>query len=141
MTTHSTDIRNYSDFEAFFARRTKAAEAYASGDYSPLAPLVAEDGEASFHSPGGDSVSGARAVADRYRKDAAGFRAGGKSRFEVLQRGVSGDVGFWTGFQVATVQPEASPAPVELRIRVTEVFRKEGGEWKMVHRHADIGKR
>ncbi len=129
------------DFEAFFARRTRAAEAYASGDYSQLAPLVPTEGQASFHSPQGDSVSGAHAVAERYRKDAASFQAGGKSRFEVLQKGTSGELGFWTGFQVATVKPASSPAPIEMRIRVTEVFRNLDGRWQLVHRHADVGKR
>lgn len=83
---------------------------------------------------------GAPAVAERYRKDADSFETGGKSRLEVLQKGTSGDLGFWTGFQVATVKPSASAAPLEMRIRVTEVFRNMDGEWKLVHRHADLAK-
>lgn len=130
------------DFESFFATRARAAEAYANGDYSSLAPLVAKEGAASsFHSPQGDTVSGARAVAERYRKDADSFRTGGRSRFEILQKGASGEIGFWTGFQVAMVKPASSSAPVEMRIRVTEVFRHVRGEWKLVHRHADLAKR
>src|SRR5579884_2919814 len=82
------------DFEAFFASRTRAAEAYTNGDYSPLAPLVASEGAASFHSPQGDTVSGPGAVAERYRKDADSFQPGGRSRFEILQKGASGDIGF-----------------------------------------------
>lgn len=134
-------VHDPKDFETFFARRTLAAEAYASGDYAPLAPLVAKEGTASFHGPQGDTVSGARNVAERYRKDAASFQAGGKSRFEILQKGVSGEIGFWTGFQVATVKPGSSPEPIEMRIRVTEVFRHLNGEWQLVHRHADLAKR
>lgn len=129
-----------SDFDAFFASRAWAADAYANGDYSRLAPLVAEQGAASFHSPRGDSVYGARAVAERYRKDAESFQPGGESQFEVLQKGVSGDLAFWTGFQVATVRPASSREPVPMRIRVTEVFRHADGEWRLVHRHADVAK-
>lgn len=128
-------------FDAFFATRVRAAEAYASGDYSLLSPLVAEEGEASFHSPKGDTVSGAQAVAERYRKDAASFQAGGASRLEVLQKGASGAIAFWTGFQVATVKLASSPSPIEMRIRVTEVFHHVDGGWKLVHRHADLAKK
>ncbi len=128
------------DFEAFFASRNRASEAYTNGDYSPLAPLVASVGAASFHSPQGDTVSGAKAVADRYRKDARSFQAGGKSRLEILQKGSSVDIGFWTGFQIATVKMGSRPAPIEMRIRVTEIFRRMDGEWKLVHRHADLAK-
>ena len=58
----------------------------------------------------------------------------------MLQKGASGDLAFWTGYQVATVQIGDMPKPMEMRIRLTEVFRRIGGEWKMVHRHADMGK-
>ena len=126
------------DFEAFFARREAAGEAYVTGNVSPLDAILPTHGDASFHSPRGDSVSGAEAVASRYRADASSFAPGGKGRFEVVQKGVSGDLAFWSGFQVATVRLKGRDEPVEMRIRVTEAFRRIGGEWKLVHRHADM---
>lgn len=55
---------DHGDFETFFASRVRAAEAYTNGEYALLAPLVAEQGGASFHSPRGDTVSGVEAVAE-----------------------------------------------------------------------------
>jgi len=126
------------DFDNFLEQRTAAAGAYAAGDPAPVDALVAKGGAATFHSPLGDTVFGAAAVAARYRTDAASFKAGGGTRFEILQKESSGDLGFWTGFQVATVQFAGQDKPIEMKIRVTEVFRRLDGEWKMVHRHADV---
>jgi ketosteroid isomerase-like protein len=46
---------------------------------------------------------------------------------------------FWTGFQFATVQIGDMPKPTDMKIRVTEIFRKFDEGWKLVHRHADVG--
>lgn len=126
-------------FDNFFQRRQEAAARYVSGDGSLLDAMVPHAGEASFHSPGGDSVSGAEDVASRYVKDAASFAQGSETRFEILQKGSSGDLGFWTGFQVARVRLASKDELVDMRIRVTEVFRRIDGVWVMVHRHADLG--
>jgi hypothetical protein len=54
--------------------------------YLKVDVLVLKEGAATFHSPPGGTVSGAAAVADRYRKDATSFQPGGMTRFEILQR-------------------------------------------------------
>jgi ketosteroid isomerase-like protein len=128
------------DFRQFFIAREKAARAYVAGDGGPVDAIVPHEGEASFHGLGGDTVTGGKAVAARYLNDAKLFRPGGETRFEVLQKGSDGDFAFWTGYQIATVHMGDSPEPVQMRLRVTEVFRRIGGQWKLVHRHADMGK-
>jgi ketosteroid isomerase-like protein len=128
------------DFEAFVEKRQEAASAYVAGNGSLVDAIVPHEGEASFHSPGGDSVTGASAVAKPYLKDAKAFKPVGESRFEVLQKHSDDKLAFWTGYQIATVQIGDMPEPTEMRIRLTEVFRKVDGEWKMIHRHADMGK-
>jgi ketosteroid isomerase-like protein len=82
-------------------------------------------------------VTGAAAVAKRYLKDAEAFHPVHKRQFEVLQKEADGDLAFWTGCQVATVQIGDMPKPTKMR-RLTEVFRRIDGEWRMVHRHADM---
>lgn len=126
------------EFDQFLKRRRTASDAY-NGDFEPLDQIIPHSGEASFHSPSADTVDGAEAVAARNRKDAAMFAPGSKSRFDILQQGSDGDLGFWTGFQVATVRMAGKKDPVEMKIRITEIFRRLNGAWRMVHRHADTG--
>jgi ketosteroid isomerase-like protein len=66
-------------------------------------------------------------------------RPNGTTHFEVLQQAVSDDLAFWAGFQIATVQMGDASKPTAMKIRVTEVFCKIDGAWRLVHRHADLG--
>jgi ketosteroid isomerase-like protein len=129
------------DFDRFIEQRKAAADAYVSGDPGPLGRLVAEHLPATFFHPMGDVIEGAKQVAERYKADAGAFEPGSKNELEILQSGASGDIGFWTGYQVAEVHFKGRPEPVPMRIRITEIFRREHGAWKLVHRHADLPKR
>ncbi|WP_119390855.1 DUF4440 domain-containing protein [Taklimakanibacter lacteus] len=128
------------DFDTFLARREEAAEAYVTGDGKPVDRIVPHEGEASFHAPTGDSVVGAAEVARRHAEDAKAFVPSGTSAFEVLQRASDEELAFWAGYQLAEAQIGDMPAPQSMRIRVTEIFRKINGDWKMIQRHADMTK-
>jgi ketosteroid isomerase-like protein len=90
-------------------------------------------------SPGGDVLTGAAAIAKRYASDAAHFATGSTSKLEILQA-QSGPMAFWTGTQHAEVKSKGKDGAVPMALRVTEVFRLEDGGWKLIHRHADLGK-
>src|ERR1044072_2395953 len=124
------------DFEQFMKRRDQAARAYVSGDAAPLGHLVAQTSQATFFGPGGGYVQDATQVASRYERDAALF-VSGNSSFEILHRGASNGLAYWVGFQRATAQLQGKTEPVPFNLRVTEIFRREDGEWKLIHRHAD----
>jgi ketosteroid isomerase-like protein len=126
------------DFENFLETRKKAALGYVNGDYAPLARMIASQSPASFFSPMGDVVEGAEKVAARYEKDAHSFEEGSISELEILDSGSDGDFGYWVGYQKAKVHMKGKSAPIPMKIRVTELFRKEHGDWKMIHRHADV---
>lgn len=125
-------------FDAFLAERQTIALAYVSGDASPLDAIVTGQDPASFFPPKGRPLQGAAAVAAGYRKGAAMFEAPGKSRLEIVQAGASGDLAFWTGFQVAEVHMAEKKEAVAMKLRITEIFRFEQGGWKLAHRHADM---
>lgn len=128
---------NLEDFKKFIKLREEAAESYVNGDAEPLALLSAETSDATFFAPNGGFVHGAEEVSARYETDAASFDSGSKSRFEILQMAASDEIAYWTGFQKATVYFKGKEETVEFNLRITEIFRREGEDWKLVHRHAD----
>jgi ketosteroid isomerase-like protein len=57
-------------------------------------------------------------------------------RVELLAAGVSGDLAYTVELEHTSVSIDGVPvAPYTLR--VTQVYRREDGEWKVVHRHGD----
>ena len=57
-------------------------------------------------------------------------------RVEILAAGVSGDMAYTVALEHTSVSVDG--VPVEpYTLRVTQVYRREDGEWKVVHRHAD----
>jgi ketosteroid isomerase-like protein len=58
--------------------------------------------------------------------------------FEVLAAGLSGDLAYLVGFERAVSSIDDGAAE-GLNLRVTQVYRREVDEWKLVHRHADPG--
>jgi len=123
--------------DTFMKRRSDIARAYVNGDAAPLDQIVARSGAASFYPPTGGFERGAEAVAQRYDKDVTTFRPGGESALDIVHSGASGDLAYWVGFQTAKVKMQGQDQPVSMKLRITELFRRVGGQWKMIHRHAD----
>jgi ketosteroid isomerase-like protein len=55
--------------------------------------------------------------------------------FELVAAGASDDLAYTVGFEHKTAVVDGEPATYTLR--VTHVYRREDGLWKVVHRHGD----
>jgi ketosteroid isomerase-like protein len=125
-------------FADFLRRREEASNAYIAGDATALAAMLTTTDPATFLPPNGAVVEGAAEVAEAQVGGAAAFGPGSTGHFEVLGSGASGDLAWWTGRQVARMDVRGREEPVDMVLRTTEVFRREDGAWKLVHRHADV---
>jgi ketosteroid isomerase-like protein len=125
-------------FEEFLEKRRAAALAYVKGDAKAVVDLSAPSGNATFFDPGGGMVEGAEAVLKAYDDGARTFQPTGVGMLEIHDYGSSGDMGFWAGLQRATVAMKGRAEPVDMVLRVSEVFLWKEDAWRMVHRHASL---
>jgi ketosteroid isomerase-like protein len=55
---------------------------------------------------------------------------------EIVAAGASGDLAYLVAFEHTTASVNGAP-PEPYTLRVTTVFRREHGEWRIAHRHGD----
>ena len=83
------------------------------------------------------SKSGWEEVSRAFRWVASRFSNCTAYSFDLVAAGVSGDLAYTVGYERSTRSLDGGPA-TSATLRVTHVYRRENGEWKIVHRHGDI---
>lgn len=124
-------------FKDYMERRIEASDAFVAGDVGPLLRISATASPATIFPPNGICVQGADTVNTFNAEGAASFAPGSSNSFEIMHSGESDTLAYWTGIQHSTVVMKGKDEPVPMALRVTEIFRKDNGEWKLIHRHAD----
>lgn len=71
-----------------------------------------------------------------FREVASWFSDSEEFEFEVIAAGASGDLAYTVGSERSKVRLKGKPGIYTLR--VTHVYRREDGRWRIVHRHADV---
>jgi ketosteroid isomerase-like protein len=82
------------------------------------------------------SVTGWAEIGPAFEWLAKSFSNCESHEYEVIAAGASGDLAYVVGVEHTTASVGGA-APAAYSLRVTTVFRREEGEWKVVHRHAD----
>jgi ketosteroid isomerase-like protein len=129
-----------SEFDDFLIptldRQLEAEQALINGDPGPrLAMWSTQDPVTVFGAE--KSVIGSEEARQAFRWLASRFSNCTDYRFELVAAGASGDLAYTLGYEHITFSMDGGPvAPITLR--VTHVYRREDGEWKIVHRHADV---
>ena len=122
------------DFGTFLELREAAAKEYEAGDIEPLRQMATRHPPATLFASDGAIRLGPDRVSEAYEH---GVRADGETHFELLQSAASDGLAYWVGLQHSTVRCADSDTLRHIVMRVTELFRREKGEWKLIHRHAD----
>ncbi|WIY00144.1 nuclear transport factor 2 family protein [Amycolatopsis mongoliensis] len=116
-------------------RQNAAERAIHNGDAGPRTALWSKADPVSLFGAWLPIRTGWADVSAAFRRVAAHFSDSREYRFEVVAAGTSGDLAYTIGFEHNTVSVDGRPKTYTLR--VTHVYRREDGEWKIVHRHGD----
>lgn len=81
------------------------------------------------------SGRGHREVSDLFRQLERTFSDCTSYSHEVIAADVHGDMAYTVGYE--HTQASVNGEPRRYSLRVTQVYRREDGEWKVAHRHAD----
>ena len=111
---------------------------FMNGDTALWMENLSRGGDVMIMGAWGAHEKGWPEVQARYQWAGARFRdAEAKLTVDYLTSVQSGDLAFTTAIERAVVKVAGQETPAPMALRVTHVFRKENGAWKLVLRHAD----
>lgn len=127
-----------SSFQDFLLRFEEGTSGFINGDNTLWKANVSHQEDVTIMGSWGAYEKGQDEVSARYDWAAARFlESGAKVEVEYLSSYVSGDLAYTVAIERSEVLIVGQDKPAPLALRVTHVFRKENGEWKLVHRQAD----
>ena len=120
----------------FLARQIEAEEAIHNGDVAPRMQLWSTADPVTLFGALGMFNSGWEEVSRTFRWIAARFSNCTSYTFDLVAAGASGDLAYTVGYERSSRSFDGGPVEPST-LRVTHVYRRENGEWKIVHRHGD----
>lgn len=121
--------------EAVMPGLTEAETTLHNGDAGPRKLLWSRTDPVTLFGAAMSKV-GAEEVASSFDFLASRFSNCSSFEYQVIAAGVSADLAYVVGVEHTTASVAGAPsAPYALR--VTTIFRREDGAWRIVHRHGD----
>jgi ketosteroid isomerase-like protein len=125
-----------SDLAAFIERDRQALDAIVKGDPEPKKALYSRRDDVTLANPFGPPARGWQKVAETLERAASQLREGKALAFERISEFATSELAYIVEIERYHGKVGTSDAAPNA-LRVTTVFRREDGEWRIVHRHAD----
>lgn len=133
------DVPERAEAEAELVRAvgavSDAVNSMFAGVLTPMEAVWSRGGDVTYMSPLGGRYAGWDDVKGMLKRTTGAFRRGRDEAEHILVR-VDGDTGY-AAFVERGVAVTSAGKSVSYDLRVTGVFRREEGEWKLVHYHSD----
>ena len=125
------------DFRDMLDRTLAALSHLVNGDPGPYLALWSHADDVTVMGGFGSYETGWDRVRQNTEFAASRFRGGQVSGVEEMAASASGDLAYAVWIERGEVQVEGREEPAPLAVRITHVFRREDGVWKIIHRHGD----
>jgi ketosteroid isomerase-like protein len=124
-------------FERAIEASHQALDEIAKGDPSAYFELYSNRGDATLANPFGPPARGQSEIEEAGRRAASNYRDGRAVEFETFAKCVTADLAYILEIERFEAKVGGSDEVTPVALRTTSIFRREDGEWKLVHRHAD----
>jgi ketosteroid isomerase-like protein len=122
----------------FVSQVEAATNRFINGDVTLWNQIASHQQDATIMGAWGGYEKGWNEVGPRYGWASSRLKeSGAKVTVEYLSSVVSGDLAYTVAIERSETFRVDQDKPTPLALRVTHIFRKENGAWKLLHRHAD----
>jgi ketosteroid isomerase-like protein len=121
----------------FLPRFIEAQRAFHDGDPEPNNMMWSTTDPVSLFAARGLRATGTQDVTKTFRFVASWFSDLRSYDWDLLVSEVIGDLAYTVAIERYTASREGRP-PAATELRVTHVYRRKDGQWRAVHRHADL---
>jgi ketosteroid isomerase-like protein len=126
-----------SDLTKFIEQDHLALDAFVKGDPEPLKNLYSRRDDVIIANPFGPPAKGWEKAAETMDRAATNFRDGEASGFERISEYATADLGYVIEIERFRSKIGGGDKLVPFALRVTTIFRREEGAWRIILRHAD----
>jgi ketosteroid isomerase-like protein len=126
-----------SEFDRLIEQQHEALDRFANGEHEPLAELWSRADDVTLGNPFGPFVRGFDAVNVTMARAAALYRDGRAVGFDRFAEHVGDDVAYLVEVERFEAKMGGRTEVSSVSLRCTSIFRREDGDWRLVHRHAD----
>ena len=125
------------DFGGAIQEARAALDMIVKGDAEGYKALLSASEEITLANPFGGIAHGRDEVIKTLDRAASNFRDGHTTAFETIERLVTPDLAYTLEIERYVAKVGGSSDLNDVALRVSCMYRREDGVWKLLHRHAD----
>ena len=125
------------EFQRVLEQYHAALDAFSRGNPEPVKSVFSHQEDVTLANPFGPAVRGWEHVVEALDFASSRFRDGEVPRFDAVAHYVTSDLATILEIEHWRARVSGREDIASFVLRVTSTFRREGGSWRLVHRHAD----